>query len=130
MGVANLAAQIRVPISGEVYHRAGTGASARYEIPDSWRGKYVKLVAEGQPLRILFGGSSVEITDEQTSTISGEELTPHAETGDYVPADLPSDVGVIPASAATGSPTHFAIYQATGGRWTMRRNDPSNTGQG
>lgn len=123
MGVANLAAQIRIPREGESYYQAGTGASARYEIPAEWKGRYVYLVGEGDYLRINFGDSSVVCTDGAASTLSGETLTANNETGRRIPADLVVDLGVVSPSNETDAPTHFAIYQSTAGAWTMGLND-------
>lgn len=123
MSFASLAADVGAPRAYEadkpysgVISRATSGASARYQIPDGWRGSFVALAAKGQDLQFAFGGPTIALTFDADSALAGEVLTPVAGSGWPVSAGSEAHFR-IPEDRRV---THFAVVAAGAGRVSLR----------
>ena len=116
---ADKASQIPAPQSGNVYADATSTSSARYEIPDAWKGEWVEFHCLSQDMEVLFGDSTVSVTAGQNSGVASEVLTANAATGLFLSAAenkgflVPDNLNV----------THFAVIAAGTGRWVAYKTN-------
>jgi len=112
------AVDVAPPMSGAITGSSGnfcvatTAASQRFDIPSSWKGKYVTFVAVTLDVQISFGGSAVSVTLNQTSGVASEVITTNNATGFPIVAGttvsyrIPNDASVtdfaIISSGTTG----------------------------
>lgn len=96
------------PFSGRVLQLEVTGASARFEIPAWLAGADSRWVALDADIDVLCGVEDVTVTFGQVSSVVGEVITAHAESGGRLVAGREQRFTMPPVSEAT----HFAAATA------------------
>jgi hypothetical protein len=100
------AAAVLPPTESKVFLKATAATVQRFKIPDDWKGKYVTITVAGEDVDLLFGGSTVDVTLNQVSTVASEAITYHAKTGERFFAGQSRNVVVA------ADKTHFAYIAA------------------
>lgn len=108
---------VPAPIAGEVYRDNLAATSSRYEIPTSWKGRWVTFYHEGTDYQVVFGDSTVSVTLNQTSGVASEVLTANDASGVEI-SSLPSASWFVKKDPTV---THFAVVGAAASdTWAAR----------
>jgi hypothetical protein len=102
--------------NGGVFSLIMTNASQRFEIPDVWKGRFIRVYAKEYEIQLLLGDSDVSVTWDQASGISDEVITTNDATGDSFGADQ-ADHFMVPRK---GKITHFAAVCNTAELGTLK----------
>ena len=88
-----------------MFYTATSTTAQRFQIPDAWRGNYVRFKAATVACQINFGGSGVVCTLDTASTVAAEAITFNVLTGWPLVADAYEDF-YVPKNKAV---THFSV---------------------
>lgn len=103
-----------------VFYQSTSTSAFRIQLPEGWRGRWVKVFAKGEEAQILLGGPSVQVNTDEPSGISSEIVTTDANTGWPIPAGASEEFWV----PDNDDVTHMSIRAAgTGGVFIRPSNN-------
>lgn len=124
--MANAFEQVVAPVEGAVFGGATSTTAVRLELPDRWKGGYIRIYAITADLYYVLGDSAVDCVAADNNTVTSEVITDKDTVGAYIPAGGFEDVWVphkrVDAAGADAAVTHLA-YEATDvGRIAIRKS--------
>jgi hypothetical protein len=118
--------QVVGPAEGACFGDATSTTAVRIELPDKWKGSYVRVYALTADLYYVFGDSGVDVVQASDNTITSEVITFSDTIGAPIPAGAFEDIWVPEVfqntAGQTVTVTHMA-YEAVGtGRISIRKS--------